>query len=306
METAKQIQECLLYIDRHLEESFTLSQIAGEMGYSEFHFSRWFRREMQISVMEYVKKRRLIKASEAILQGGNIIDTALRFGWQTHSGFTRAFKNEFGFYPALLKAVTMQIEYKGGREMSHVFLRDTEIHATKEQLLKLLKDVLAESGIYSDDGKIDTVYQQACRVYDGKIRYSGDEYITHPLNIAIILAEMGAGIATVYAGMFCDALSKTTVTAEELRKTLPAETVDIMEKVNSSGSCFGESADEEVILVKLAERLHNMRTVKFMDEAQRKEKAEETLEQIIPLAKRKELSRLLDELNDSSLKILRE
>ena len=61
-----------------------------------------------MSVMEYVKKRRLIKASEAILNGERIIDAAFRFGWKTHSGFTRSFKNEFGFYPALLKAMMMQ------------------------------------------------------------------------------------------------------------------------------------------------------------------------------------------------------
>lgn len=64
---------------------------------------------MKMTVMEYVKGRKLLKASEEILDGEKIIDVALRYGWETHSGFTKSFKQEFGFCPALLKAMTIQI-----------------------------------------------------------------------------------------------------------------------------------------------------------------------------------------------------
>ena len=305
METAKRLRESLQYIDNHLEDSITVPEIAGAMGYSEFYFSRWFKHEMQMSVMEYVKKRRLIKASDAILNGEKIIDAAIRFGWQTHSGFTKSFKNEFGFCPALLKAIMMQIEELGGSAMSHVFLKKTESHATKEQLLQCLKEQMAAVNMEVDEEELQAVYSQACSVYEGKRRYSGDEYVTHPLNVAVILAEMLADKDTIYAGMFCDALQKTTVTMEQLKKKLPANTAAIIEKVSMAGNHLGAAGlEEEVILVKLAERLHNMRTVEFMDEQKRKEKAKETLEQILPIAKRMGNAKLVDELNDVSLKYL--
>lgn len=63
MKMMRQIRDSLLYIDNHLEEPITVSSIADAAGYSEYHFSRCFRQEMQMSVMEYVRKRRLIKAS---------------------------------------------------------------------------------------------------------------------------------------------------------------------------------------------------------------------------------------------------
>ena len=68
MEMMRRIRDSLLYIDNHLEEPITVSSIADAAGYSEYHFSRCFKQEMQMSVMEYVKKRRLIKASEAVLR----------------------------------------------------------------------------------------------------------------------------------------------------------------------------------------------------------------------------------------------
>lgn len=305
METMKLMRTSLQYIDNHLEKELTVSEIAGAMGYSEYYFSRKFKDEMHMSVMEYVKKRRLIKASDAILKGEKIIDVAFRFGWQTHSGFTKSFKNEFGFYPALLKAMMMQIEDIGGSAMSHVFLKKTESHSTKEQLLQCLKDEMSSVNMNVDVEELERVYSQACKVYEGIKRYSGDEYVTHPLNVAIILAEMNADKDTIYAGMFCDALHKTTVTIQQLNEKLSPNVVAIIEKVSIAGNNLGNAGlDEDVILVKLAERLHNMRTIEFMDESKRQQKAKETLDQILPIAKRMGNSKLIDELNDVSLKYL--
>ena len=305
MEMMRQIRDSLLYIDNHLEEPITVSSIADAAGYSEYHFSRCFKQEMQMSVMEYVKKRRLIKASDAILSGEKIIDAAFRFGWKTHSGFTRSFKNEFGFYPALLKAMMMQIDDLGGSAMSHIFLKNTDIHSTKEQLLERLKEEMISTNVDIDEEELQYVYLLACHVYEGEKRYSGDEYITHPLNVAIILAEMSADKDTIYAGMFCDAVQKTSVTIEQLKKELPSNTAEIVERLAvSTYDLDSISLGDEVLLVKLAERLHNMRTVEFMAEERRRIKAKETLTQIMPIAKKIGQPKLINELYDLSLKYL--
>lgn len=303
MNTKIQILKSLQYIEQNLENNITISEIANAAGYSKAYFSRYFRAEMQMSVMEYVKKRRLIKASDAILNGEKIIDAALQFCWQTPSGFTKAFKKEFSFSPALLKAMMMHIEDLGGNSMSHVFMKATDFHASHEELFLRLKSELENSGAKIKTGELESIYSCACQIYAGKLRYSGDEYITHPLNVAILLAEMNADINTVYAGMFCDALNKTAVIPEQLQQILPAKAAAIAEKA-SEIPCAFETAEEEVILVKLAERLHNMRTLKFMDKQKQEQKARETLEQIMPLARKMGNSRLANELNDLALKYL--
>lgn len=305
MKPNKMIYEGLRYIDEHLEERITISQISSAVGYSKSHFSRCFRKEMKVSVMNYVNKRRLIKSSEAIFNGDKIIDTAFRFGWQTHSGFTKAFKNEFGFYPALLKGIKMQISDLGGSGMEHIFLKSTGIHSTRETLYQNLKDCLKEEIIDYSENELENIFCYSCEVYKGIKRYSGDEYITHTLNVAILLVEMGASLDAVYAGLFCDALKKTPVSIEQLRKELPAKSANYIEKANMAGNILNRvDLDDEVVLIKLAERLHNMRTLNFMEDDKRKIKARETLEEILPMAQKTGMQKLVDELNDLALKYL--
>ena len=305
MGTVKLIEDSLQYIEEHLEEINTVAEIANAMGYSEFYFSRCFRNEMQTSVMEYVKKRRLIRASDAILKGDKIIDVALRFGWQTHGGFTKSFKQEFGFCPALLKAIIMEFESLGGNVMSHVFYTKTEIHATKEQLFELLRKEIKNVGIRADWIELEQIYADARRVYSGLKRYSGDEYVTHPLNVAIILAQMNVDIDTIYAGLFWDSVEKGIVNIDQLRDKLPEKTVAILERTVES-DLNDARVEDEVLLVKLAGRLHNMRTLDFLNEEKRIQRAKETLEIILPLVKRINNPKLMDELNDLSMKYLHE
>ena len=92
--------------------------------------------------------------------------------------------------------------------MSHVFYAKTDIHATKEQLLEALKKEIASAGIQADCSELDQIYAEACNVYGGLKRYSGDEYVTHPLNVAILLAQMNADVHAIYAGIFWDSLKK--------------------------------------------------------------------------------------------------
>lgn len=207
MESNEMIYNCLKYIDDNLGENLCVTDIASFFGYSKYHFSRIFKHQTNVSVMEYVKTRRLIKASEAIIKGERIIDIALCFGWQTHNGFTKAFKMKFGFSPSLLKIMILQINYFGGNDMNQVFFPHADIHSTKEQLFDILINILGKSENSESLKQLEKIYQFACRCYAGKMRYSGDEYITHPLNVAIIIAQMEVNIDAVFAGLLCDVLT---------------------------------------------------------------------------------------------------
>lgn len=304
LKTCNFINESLRYIEEHLEENLTVAEFAEQAGYSESAFSRLFRREMSCSVLEYVRRRKLLKASEMILNGEKVIDAAFQYGWQTHSGFTRAFHQEFGFSPSLLRAMRMQADsLKGGNGMSHIFYDIPEEHAPKERLFQLLRKEMTENYSKMDEAELNHIYNFACRVYEGIKRYSGDEYVTHPLNTALILAQMSAERHAVYAGMFCDALEKTRVSEAQLEENLPPKTVALLWTLKN---CELESQNilenEEAALVKIAERLHNMRTVRYMGEAEAKKKARETLDIFMPVVRKLGDEKIMEELNDLVLK----
>ncbi len=301
MEKEDTVNIVLRYIDEHLEEPLTISVLAKKAGYSVYHFERVFKSQMGVTIMEYVCKRKLIKASEDIISGAKIIDAAIKYGWQSHSGFTKAFIKEFGFCPSLLRAMKISMDNLGGNAMSHVFLNATKIGATKEELLEILKASLIENGIYVEQNKLDKVYRVACLTYKNVNRYSGEEYVTHLINVAIILAELGAEEDIILASMFCDVSKKGIIPLKQLEKELPKEVYDIVQKVQNTEDKL-ELAADEVILVKLAERLHNMRTIEFINDDKKKEKAKETIEIFMPLARKLGNKKLIDELNDLGMK----
>lgn len=192
MKSIQSMNQVLKYIDEHLEETLTIEMLAKVAGYSEYHFIRMFKECMNTTVMEYVCKRRLIKASEEILLGEKIIDVAMKYGWQSHSGFTKAFKKEFGFYPSLLRAMKVTVDNLGGRDMSHIFLKSTKVGMTKEELFVILQEKLKINGVNVEQNKLNNVYLSACNAYENVKRYSGEEYVTHLINVSIVLAELGA------------------------------------------------------------------------------------------------------------------
>lgn len=304
MESKEIVNQSLRYIEEHLEQQVTLEEVALNAGYSEFHFSRIFKSIMGMTVMEYVTNRKLIKASEEILQGKKIIEVAMEYGWQSHSGFTKAFKKQFGFYPTLLRAMMAELGSYGGSAMNHVFLYQTEEHTTKEQLYEILKNRIRENQIEVEEEQLQNTYQYACEVYADLKRYSGDEYVTHPLNVAILLAELGGDGAVILAGMFCDAMKKTKITPAELEEVLPERVVDLIMCVANIDNMFAGEVADEVIMIKMAERLHNMRTVQFMNKEQQKIKAKETVEIYMPLARKLKNDKLIAELNDLSIRYM--
>lgn len=309
MENSKLILEAKKFINEHLDESLEIEVIAGWAGYSVYHFARLFKKESGLGVLEYVRERRLIRASEDILDGRRILDAALSCGYQSPSGFCKAFKKEFGFPPQLLKVFGLQRNWienkKKGREMymGHIFMSQTGEHMGKEELYKKLSDAVQESGRVCDMAQLERSYNAACKIYQGMQRYSGDEYVTHPLHVALLLAEAEAGEDAVIAGMFCDAITKTGVRIEDFADDISERTIAILEEAANPDLNIADLSDD-ALLLKLAERLHNMRTIEFMDEASRIEKSRETMEIFVPACGRTGNEKLRAELNDIAMKYL--
>ena len=287
------INKCLKYIEDNLENELNISIISMHFGYSKYHFSRLFKSEMNISLMEYVNNRRFIKASQNILDGEKIIDIAFKYGWLSHNGFSKAFKKRFGFSPVILRTITLQLDRSN--YMSHVFLNKTKDIEQKEKLFEILKEKLIENKFSTK--KAEKIYKISCKCYEGVKRYSGDEYITHTLNVAIILATIGTKENVIIASMLCDVLQKTTIKIEELN--LDTEIKEIVLKVNSFDiSNLSIMNDEDMIMIKLAQKLHNMRTIDFIDDNKKFIKSKEILDLFVPLARKISNDKLAEELND--------
>lgn len=283
----------LKYIEEHLEESLNIKRLAEIAGYSEYHFIRMFKRYTNETVMEYVCRRRLIRACEDILLGMRIIDVAIKYGWQSHSAFSKSFNREFGFPPSLLKTMKLEIDCIGGSYMNHIFLQTTKIGMSKEELLELLEETMDKNSIAFAPQKLSEVFKVACNAYKDKKRYSGEEYVTHPINVSILLAELGAEQDIILAGMFCDVSTKGN--DANLENELPYDIWNIVKRIDNQES-------NEVILIKLAERLHNMRTIDYIDENKKVAKAKETIEIYMPLARKINNQKLIDELNNLAYK----
>ncbi|WP_158099305.1 AraC family transcriptional regulator [Drancourtella sp. An57] len=296
MEAGTIIRKSKEYIEKHIDEVLTVAKIAGTVGYSEYHFSRIFRQETGVSVMEYVKSEKLRRASGDIRNGAKIVDTAVKYGWESHNGFTKAFKKEFGYCPALLRAMVMSMKQLGGKNMNEGMTGRPEEHAEKQMLFEKLKERVLTLNPEEDVRNLEQIYLYACQIYQGMKRYSGDEYITHPLHTALLLADMEAEPETILAGLFCDALKKTEATMKELRKYLPEKTADLIEAKAAEEADMETDLLEQVTLLRLAERLHNMKTIEWIDEEQRKKRAAETMEIFLPLAEKTGNHEIAEEL----------
>ncbi|MCW2524153.1 MAG: relA [Frankiales bacterium] len=156
-------------------------------------------------------------------------------------------------------------------------------------------------------------YDLAEERHRGQLRKSGDPYITHPLAVATILAELGMDTTTLVAALLHDTVEDTGLTTEELAEEFGAEVAHLVEGVTKLDKVkFGEAAEAEtirkmivamardprVLVIKLADRLHNMRTLRFLPPAKQERKARETLEVLAPLAHRLGMNTIKWELED--------
>ena len=183
---------------------------------------------------------------------------------------------------------------------SYAFYEKTDEQMTKENLFELLKQKMVENKL--DTTELDIVYDFCQKLYAEQKRYSGDEYITHLLNVSLILVQMGAKESVVYAGMFCDAFQKTDISIDDIKKYLTKDVSQIIICLRDYDIEKDRLSDEECAVIKMAERLHNMRTIEYMEESEKKRRVKETIYIFMPVARKLKNEKIINELNDLSIK----
>ena len=189
-----------------------------------------------------------------------------------------------------------------------------------------INDLISKFKLYNNNEEdidlINRAYDYAYKKHFGVKRISGDDYITHPLNVAMILTDINADADCMAAALLHDTIEDTDSTKEEIAKLFGSEVsllVDGVTKINrlhfsNAGEqmaanqrkiLVGLSEDVRVIIIKLADRLHNMRTLYVMPEERQKKKARETLEILTPVADRLGINKIKSELEDLSLRYLK-
>ena len=182
-------------------------------------------------------------------------------------------------------------------------------------------DYLKSSSQDYDMELIEKAYDLGEGAHSGQIRKSGDVYFVHPVEVAKILVELEMDSQTVAAGLLHDVVEDTKYTIKEIEEIFGEEIALLVDGVTKLGALKFETKEERqaenlrkmllamtkdirVLIIKLADRLHNMRTINFMEEDKIKEKCQETLEIYAPLAHRLGISKIRFELEDLALKAL--
>ncbi len=195
----------------------------------------------------------------------------------------------------------------------------------RSELATCKADLMNEVSLYikNEDSiaLIDKAYNFAYEQHDGQFRKSGEPYFVHVLNVAYILAELRVGPSTIAAGLLHDTIEDCDVTSEQMTAMFSAEITMLVEAVTKIGNLefkdekeylaanhrkifIALAKDVRVILIKLVDRLHNMRTLQFMKPEKQAKIASETLEVYAPIAHRLGISEIKNELEDLSFHYL--
>ena len=186
-----------------------------------------------------------------------------------------------------------------------------------DQLLNRLHAYQPEA----DLGMVRKAYEFSARAHEGQTRRSGEPYVKHPVAVAGVLTSLKTDVTAIVAGLLHDTLEDTVATADELQKEFGKEVVHLVDGVTKIGKITFRSSEERqaenfrkmvlsmaddirVVIIKLADRLHNMRTLEHLKENKRHEIAKETLEIYAPLANRIGIGWVKNELEDLCLKHL--
>lgn len=188
----------------------------------------------------------------------------------------------------------------------------------------MLENLLLSIEQYSPESNLELIikaYNLAESAHVGQYRKSGEKYFIHPVSVAKILVELQLDTVTVAAGLLHDVIEDTKYTYEDLSNIFGQEIADLVDGVTKLGKIEYKSKEEtqaenirkmfiamakdiRVVLIKLADRLHNMRTLNYMSESKAQEKARETIEIYAPIANRLGMSKIKFELEDTALRYL--
>ncbi len=190
------------------------------------------------------------------------------------------------------------------------------------ETFKELKDLLVSQKHSEEDIElVEKAYKFAKKLHDGQFRVSGEPYIIHPVEVAKILAGLEVDTHTLIAAFLHDILEDTDTKPETIKELFGEDVLNLVQGVTKLGKLKFKSKEERqaenfrrlfiamandirVIFLKLADRLHNMRTLNFMEESKQKRIAQETLDIFAPLANRLGIYKIKAELEDLSLKYL--
>ena len=221
----------------------------------------------------------------------------------------------------------MQTKEKKVKGMASIMNKERDLSTPKdftppEELYRILIDKVLEYHPSTDITMIEKAYKIADEAHAGQLRKSGEPYIMHPLCVAIILAELELDKETIVAGILHDVIEDTIMSDEEIEREFSAEILLLVDGVtkltqlnfsqdklelqaeNLRKMFLAMAKDIRVILIKLADRLHNLRTLQYQSPAKQIEKARETMDIYSPLAHRLGISKIKIELDDLSLQYL--
>ena len=197
-------------------------------------------------------------------------------------------------------------------------MADTVLTASAERHHEAFEELLSEVEEYNpevDRDLLERAYRFACEAHEGQQRRSGEDFVLHPIGVAKILAELGSDESTLAAGLVHDVVEDTPATIEEVRAEFGDDVATLVEGVtkltriqfqsreqaqaeNYRKMIVAMAQDPDVILIKLADRLHNMRTIEYLGKQKQLQKARETLEVYAPLAHRLGIHSIKWELED--------
>jgi len=184
-----------------------------------------------------------------------------------------------------------------------------------------LRETLEKSCKPEELALIDKAYEIACKAHSGQFRRSGKQYISHPVAVAQILIQLGMDPPSIIAALLHDTVEDTHVTIEDIRTTFGEDIASLVDGVTKLGKVPLSTREEEqaenirkmllamsqdirVIIIKLADRIHNMRTLSFMPPQKRRDTSLETLEIYAPIAHRLGIRTVKEELEDLAISYL--
>lgn len=190
-----------------------------------------------------------------------------------------------------------------------------------DPLYAKLTDAIEKSNKSYDLERIKAAYTMARQAHEGQMRSSGDPYISHPIEVAIILVGLGMDSDTIIGGILHDVVEDTSITLEDIQKRFGGDVADLVDGVtklanipyssraeqqaeNVRKMLLAMAKDVRVVIIKLADRLHNMRTLDYRTPEKQRVKSLETMEIYAPLAHRLGIRSVKEELEDLSLKHL--